>query len=579
MWKCNVCETNNDDQIRICPVCGRGQNPSIILNFNVSATAVNQPHEEVIHSDSADLWKKNRRGRARLIVIIAIIAVLAAAIAGVAGWYFTRPADPLELHVNVDKADKIGGVWYINTAAHVSWNSTGEDTRYNVELIAPGGGTVLYYENTAMSEIDITRENIVPGDSYALNITALDGKDGVTQRVLMAAPTAEPTAEPTPEPTAEPTPEPTPEPTAEPTPEPTPEPTAEPTPEPTPEPTAEPTPEPTPEPTAEPTPEPTAEPTPAISAPRISVAGYAAYENGIYHVGESGVEVSWNIEENYTYVVSLNAQVLFNNVYSEPFMYLTLTHDMLSDDEARLLYVSVYDQNGEMAASSSIPLIATEIDPIAPDTIIVFGDENLAAAIRKALCISGEITYKELKQLTVLDASDCSIASLDGIEYCTNLTRLNLGYNKLTDIAPLAGLTGLTFLDVGANELTDISPVASLTALTDLYLGANKITDISPVYALTNLTYIDLGANKIADLSPLASLTSLTRISLSGNEIADISPLANLTSLTTLRLDHNKFSDVSPLAGLTSLEELFLDKKDVSNLETISHLNCVINPD
>jgi len=50
-----------------------------------------------------------------------------------------------------------------------------------------------------------------------------------------------------------------------------------------------------------------------------------------------------------------------------------------------------------------------------------------------------------------------------------------------------------------------------LTNLTSLDLGFNKISDLSPLAPLTNLTQLDLSYNQISDLSPLASLTTIGR--------------------------------------------------------------------
>jgi internalin A len=83
----------------------------------------------------------------------------------------------------------------------------------------------------------------------------------------------------------------------------------------------------------------------------------------------------------------------------------------------------------------------------------------------------------------------------------------------------------------------------TLTNLTKLYLGENQISDIKPLSNLlsnlTNLTFLSLTGNQISDIKPLSNLTNLTSLSLRGNQISDIKPLSNLTKLTRLSLEGN----------------------------------------
>ncbi len=148
--------------------------------------------------------------------------------------------------------------------------------------------------------------------------------------------------------------------------------------------------------------------------------------------------------------------------------------------------------------------------PKAPETV-VFPDENLEKAIRDALDKpAGEaITPMELARLTELYATQLGITDLSGIEYCTNLTRVQLNFSKITDITPLASLTKINWLNIGINQINDISPLASLTNLTELKLHGNQISDLSPLSSLTNLTSLRLETNQISDLSSLVENNGL----------------------------------------------------------------------
>ena len=217
------------------------------------------------------------------------------------------------------------GVSYVSGDTIVmKWQYDGDAQGYYVEVLN-ASGEIQAFITTQQTTLSAKSANMVPGEIYTLNVTAIPVGGSVETGVRSSAaftlympstepnqpvepasptqeeddkaetPASEPVPEtqtvepqvkpeipaqpeeakpqqdveapkqvpdPTPEPAAEATPVPSAEPTAVPTPEPTAVPTPEPTAVPTPEPTAVPTPEPTAVPTPEPTPEPTAVPTP-----------------------------------------------------------------------------------------------------------------------------------------------------------------------------------------------------------------------------------------------------------------------------------------------------------------------------
>ena len=201
-------------------------------------------------------------------------------------------------------------------------------------------------------------------------------------------------------------------------------------------------------------------------------------------------------------------------------------------------------------------------------------DARLRAAIKKALYKNPDegINSIEIKRLKELRAFRANIANLEGLEFATGLTRIELSENSIADISALAGLTSLTFLDLSDNAITDISPLAKLTDLTWLRLSDNAIVDISALAGLKNLESLGLRRNQIVDISALAGLTSLESLGLRGNQIVDISALAALTSLSSLSLSNNEIVDVSPLAGLTSLRSLRLEQNRIVDVAPLPGL-------
>jgi Leucine-rich repeat (LRR) protein len=240
----------------------------------------------------------------------------------------------------------------------------------------------------------------------------------------------------------------------------------------------------------------------------------------------------------------------------------------------RLLCFSLYLVPVIVVVSLLTLLIPTPV--VKADSVVIFPDPNLEAAIRGAIDKpSGDICESDLIGLTDLWASSRGISNLTGLEHCTDLTMLYLDWNEISDISPLSGLAGLDQLSLMGNQMSDISPLTSLTSLTGLNLNWNQISDLSPLSGLTSLTWLYLGENQVSDISPLSDLTSLERLYLWENLISDISPLSGITNLNELFLSGNQISDISPLASLTSLTDLSLGDNQISDISPLTSLTSL----
>ena len=177
------------------------------------------------------------------------------------------------------------------------------------------------------------------------------------------------------------------------------------------------------------------------------------------------------------------------------------------------------------------------------ETPLAIPDARLRAAIADRLGKAGSdpITAREMTPLGHLYAHDSDIGELTGIEYAINLTTLHLGSNRVSDLAPLAGLKNLTTLYLYDNNASDLTPLAGLANLAELDLGVNGISDLAPLAGLTNLTRLEMDANEITDLLPLAGLNNLITLKLRGNSISELPAglFAGFADLETLDLDHN----------------------------------------
>ena len=113
---------------------------------------------------------------------------------------------------------------------------------------------------------------------------------------------------------------------------------------------------------------------------------------------------------------------------------------------------------------------------------VVFSDLALEDAVRGAIGKPfGLLMRSDLLGLLELDARGLGISDLTGLEYCTNVTFLDLDDNNIADLTPLANLDNLEFLYLENNDITNITPLAGLFYLNQVTLFSNQVWDISPL--------------------------------------------------------------------------------------------------
>ena len=152
--------------------------------------------------------------------------------------------------------------------------------------------------------------------------------------------------------------------------------------------------------------------------------------------------------------------------------------------------------------------------------------------------------------------------SLKGIEYATNLEKLKVNENEISDLTPLKDLKNLKYLELQRNRIVDVSPLANLKNLEFLKLYNNIIENVEPLKDLTNLTGLDLHNNVkvrkengkrinydgITDISSLKNLTKLTFFDVSANRIENVDIILGMEKINHLDFSDNKISDYSKLA-------------------------------
>ncbi len=105
-----------------------------------------------------------------------------------------------------------------------------------------------------------------------------------------------------------------------------------------------------------------------------------------------------------------------------------------------------------------------------------------------------------------LDLSWSEIEDLKGIEYCRNITSLNLEGNRIARLWGIDEIPCLSALYLGRNEIEDISPLEFLKSLKTVDLSFNEVEDLSPLMNLPDLEYVNLLGNPVKDSPVLRSL-------------------------------------------------------------------------
>ncbi|MBD2312701.1 leucine-rich repeat domain-containing protein [Desertifilum sp. FACHB-1129] len=133
--------------------------------------------------------------------------------------------------------------------------------------------------------------------------------------------------------------------------------------------------------------------------------------------------------------------------------------------------------------------------------------------------LSAEARHTVETLLIQAGTEDCEQATQE----LSRRNQINLSFNQISNIEPLAALSKLTrliLLKLSHNQIQDISPIAEIANLQELVLENNQIMDISPLAKLNQLTWLFLRNNQITDMSSLLELSNLIWLDLQENAIA-----------------------------------------------------------
>ena len=245
-------------------------------------------------------------------------------------------------------------------------------------------------------------------------------------------------------------------------------------------------------------------------------------------------------------------------------------------DNGRVQRDTWTSQFSNIVATLEDNIVITPVDDIStpPVSGVHIPDRHLRTAIHQTLGKpqNAQLTRADMLRLTNLHADRKGIRDLTGLEFATNLERLELRHNAISDLAPLRNLISLDNIKLEDNLIVDVSPLAKLINVGWLGLEENRITDLSPLSGLVKLDGLGINHNPVSDISPLSGMLSLSGLAAWDTRITDLSALAKLRKLNWMGITGGTISDVSPLAGLPALRELTLESCGISDITSFAKL-------
>ncbi len=201
---------------------------------------------------------------------------------------------------------------------------------------------------------------------------------------------------------------------------------------------------------------------------------------------------------------------------------------------------------------------------------------------------NGTLDNTEIQAATRIECYRMGISSLQGVEYFTELTYLDCGFNSLTEL-DVRSNTKLQTLGFAANSVSSID-LSQNTALKTLSCGVeiqeddgwhtygNNLTKLD-VTRNTALEYLACGCNQLSALD-VSKNTALTYLGCWLNNLSSLN-LSKNKNLITLACGANPIPALN-LSQNTKLQRLYcqngaLTSLDTSNLRELVLINCIYN--
>ena len=186
-------------------------------------------------------------------------------------------------------------------------------------------------------------------------------------------------------------------------------------------------------------------------------------------------------------------------------------------------------------------------------------DKNLEVAVRREVFDkrynADPLTSDDVKNISQVVAKGKGIRSLEGLQHCKSLMKIDFEKNEIIDLSPIKDLKLLQSIDLSSNKIETLEPIVELVKSQYLQLSGNAIVDLAPLAKMSNLRSLYIADNKIKSLEPIAGLKKMWSLDVAGNPIEDTTPISQLKGLESINL---KGCGVKSLAFVRSLTPNFM---------------------
>lgn len=306
--------------------------------------------------------------------------------------------------------------------------------------------------------------------------------------------------------------------------------------------------------------------------------GLRVTNGSVYEVSSEGGIVEIHIETNaaYTVLIPGESQNWIRTADTKAWISETVSLyvDKNESGEKRSAIIDLTDDNGVPFESI---VITQGKDCLTTDMIKAFPDPVFRQYLLDNFDTDkdGIITADEALNVTRISVRG-SIASLEGIQYFTNLTSLDCRFNQLTSL-DISNKTALVSLSCGNNQLTSLD-VSGCTSLTNLDCINNKLTNIG-MSQNTALSHLNCCFNQITNMN-INDCIALEELYLTFNQLTSLD-VSNNTVLADLNVGGNQLGSLD-ISNNTALTELVcaqnqLTSLDLSNNTALTYLWCSQN--
>ncbi|MEI8212968.1 MAG: leucine-rich repeat domain-containing protein [Planctomycetota bacterium] len=189
-------------------------------------------------------------------------------------------------------------------------------------------------------------------------------------------------------------------------------------------------------------------------------------------------------------------------------------------------------------------------------------DKALEAAVRREVFEkrynNEPITADDVKNISQVVGKGKGIKSLEGLQHCKALMKIDLEKNEIVDLAPIRELKLLQSIDLASNQIQSIEPLSGLTGVQYLHLANNQIEDLAPLKEMTKLQSLYAAGNKIKKLEPMVGFKKLWTLDVAGSPIEDGSNISELRGLQTVNLKGCNIKSLEFVKGLREVRLLVL---------------------